>query len=521
MLLLVVVLVAALSGLAWLVWREPAATPTAELCSDAEPVVVGVVPAMTSAMDLAAEALSDADACLAFDVREMSAPAVAAALTGATTDAPGLWVPDSPVWLRQLEAAGISVEVVAPALASTPVTLVSGPSVELPGSWGAAMSSGRLLMRDPFATGAGALTLLAPQAERPETGLSGEQTQALLVPVAQRYGAQAAAGEVEDVALDELGAASTELIPATEQEYLGARRANDVLTLVTPRTGAPLLTYPLVATTDSEETVAVGVDLAAWFGTAEGGAALRSADLRVPDGTPMGEGVGAGAVPLLASANPAAVEGSLRTWRVLSVPSSVLAVFDASGSMDFAAGDATRMELAVAAADTALGVFPGHARIGMWAFSIDQGGPGQDWRELAPMRRLDQAVGGRTHLEVLRAGLPQMLELTEGGTGLYDTTLAAYRRAVESYDPNYFNSVILLTDGANDDPGSISLEDLLEELAAAADPQKPVRIIGVGISGDADLPSLRTIAEATGGSAYLAENPEDILDVFSQALLAR
>ena len=63
-----------------------------------------------------------------------------------------------------------------------------------------------------------------------------------------------------------------------------------------------------------------------------------------------------------------------------------------------------------------------------------------------------------------------MLQLTTGGTGLYDTTLAAYRQPLRDYNPDYYNSVILLTDGADDDPGSVSLTELLKELRSLKDP---------------------------------------------------
>src|SRR3546814_13246184 len=64
-----------------------------------------------------------------------------------------------------------------------------------------------------------------------------------------------------------------------------------------------------------------------------------------------------------------------------------------------------------------------------------------------------------------------------GGTGLYDTTLAAFRSAQKDYDPDYFNAVVLLSDGANDDPGSMRQADLLKALRDEADPERPVRII--------------------------------------------
>lgn len=45
-----------------------------------------------------------------------------------------------------------------------------------------------------------------------------------------------------------------------------------------------------------------------------------------------------------------------------------------------------------------------------------------------------------------------------------------------------------------------------------------MRIITVGISSDANEDVLKQISEATGGSAHIAEQPEDIQDVFIEAL---
>lgn len=158
----------------------------------------------------------------------------------------------------------------------------------------------------------------------------------------------------------------------------------------------------------------------------------------------------------------------------------------------------------------------------MWVFSIDQGGPGQDWRALEPVRRLDDEVpGGPTQRDLLLVRADPMTELTNGGTGLNDTALAAYRQAVQTYDPNYSITMILLTDGANDDPGSISERELISRLKLLVNPQRPVRIIGVAISDDADLPALQRIAQATGGRAYRADTPGDILEVFASEIAKR
>ncbi|HEY0645013.1 MAG TPA: hypothetical protein VGD39_16410, partial [Nocardioides sp.] len=82
-------------------------------------------------------------------------------------------------------------------------------------------------------------------------------------------------------------------------------------------------------------------------------------------------------------------------------------------------------------------------------------------------------------------------------------------------------AVVLMTDGQNEDPGSIRLKQLLDRLRELRDPDRPVRIVGIAISDDADLGALERMGRATGGDAYLAEQPQDILGVFARAVLSR
>lgn len=117
--------------------------------------------------------------------------------------------------------------------------------------------------------------------------------------------------------------------------------------------------------------------------------------------------------------------------------------------------------------------------------------------------------------------MDELAGLTDGGTGLYDTALAAYKEALRSYRPHYSNAVVLLTDGQNEDPGSISLRALLAQLKQLRDPDRPVRLVGIAISGDADLAALKEMSHATGGEAYLAAQPQDVLEVFAKAVLSR
>lgn len=496
--------------------REAAADATG--CDARTTVHVAVVPELVEVVKKAAGAV--AESCRTIEVRAEPAADVVADLQGGAT-APDLWIPDSTVWLARLTGSGVSAQTVSDAVASSPVVLVGGPAAEADPSWTAGLSSGLVSMPDPMASAVGALAMLAPRSEKGVTGSTDEEVRAVLVPMAQAYGERRADGRADDVSLDSVTNASQQLIPATERAYLAARDTDGILTALVPATGAPLLTYPLVAPQGASVPILqAGRQLAAWFTSADGVAALGAEGLRGGDGSPSSAAGGVGPIKPLTTPDAVAVAADLRTWQVTSVPSSVLAVFDASGSTDFKAGHQTRMELAVGVAHTALAIFPDHARIGLWVFSIDQGGHGQDWRTMEPMRRLDATVGGLTQRELLNKRADQMLGLTQGGTGLYDTTLAAYQQAVRDYNPAYSNAVVLLTDGANDDPGSISLDGLLGQLKKLSDPQRPVRVIGIAISKDADFGSLDKIAKATGGQAYYAKDPNDITKVFAEALAA-
>ena len=148
-------------------------------------------------------------------------------------------------------------------------------------------------------------------------------------------------------------------------------------------------------------------------------------------------GSGAGRIAPLPPPPPRSVASRLLSWRTLGVPSSILAVVDASGSMGFSAGDRTRMQLLAEAAGLALDFLPDQDRVGLWVFSIDKGGRRQDWRVLEPTQRLDTAAARPD--ATLRAPGPgqELVGLTEGGTGLYDTALAAYRQGQRDYQKTY------------------------------------------------------------------------------------
>jgi hypothetical protein len=338
------------------------------------------------------------------------------------------------------------------------------------------------------------------------------EAQQMMVPFAQKYGARRARGADETVWPTMFRRLSPRLVVTTERDLrhlLDDRGLRDL----TPDVGSPVLDFPLAVRRDAPPgTLEVARRLRDHLAGDEGTAALQEDGLRP---------VGPAASTYLPVPPAQAAVAAVQSWKVLAIPSSILAVVDASGSMDFDAGTGSRMTLLADAAEIGLSFLPDHARVGLWVFSIDQGGPGRDWRVLEPIRRLDDLRFGRTQRYALREWAGELTGMTDGGTGLYDTALAAYREAVRSYRANYSNAVVLMTDGRNDDETSIGLDQLLARLRDLRDPDRPVRIVGIAISEDADLAALQQMARATGGDAYLAAQPQDILGVFARAVLSR
>jgi Ca-activated chloride channel homolog len=120
--------------------------------------------------------------------------------------------------------------------------------------------------------------------------------------------------------------------------------------------------------------------------------------------------------------------------------------------------------------------------------------------------------------ERLGRALADLSYVRGGGTGLYDTTLAAVRAVRKGWDPERINSVVLLTDGHNDDDHGMSLARLLRTLKQEADPRRPVPVITIGLGEDSDRAALAAISRQTGGSTYAATKASDSYRVFREAM---
>lgn len=533
------VAVAVVALLAWAVLRDdgtaPDATgapgPTGDGCAQELTVPVTTTAEFAPVVVAAADRLADEDPCTTYSVTTSSAADTADQVRGGAVPA-RVWIPDSDVWVERVNADpdGPALTVGRP-LATTPV-LLALPAT-LAGSTGASgplpwreILSGPLRPRiaDPLESTASLLLLHSAHAALAGTP---EGDQLLGAAMIQMSRLVADPDELLRVAGDD--AEDVPAVVATEQQVAQQRAANAVtpLEVVVPAEGAAPLTYSWVPLPGTDNGVGMREALEALEEalTDEAGAeAVRAAGFRAPgdDAGPELPGVPAGTAGTLPQPSAADADAVVTVWRTVAVDMRMLAVIDVSGSMLQPAGDQTRIALAGASAHTAMSVFPLTSQVGLWVFSTDHPG-GTDWTELAPITPLHAETDEGVHRDTLLGATASLADHVRPGadTGLYDTVLAAYRQVQDTYEPGYVNSVVLLTDGVNEDDDGISLDELLAELQSLIDPGRPIPVITVGMGPGADEEVLRLIAAQTGGRSYLARDPADIRTVFVDALTHR
>lgn len=503
----------------------PAGCPTV-----AQATTVAVTSSMADLVKAAAARVSAGNPCTTYAISSADSAATAAQLAGAGRG-PDTWVTDSSAWVDVVRAArpgrlatGAQPIAVSPLALAVPASRPAAKKpVGPPATWKAVLAghSGlTVALPDPERSTAGRLLLLqAPGA----VGTAGPAARVELGKIL--LGWSHAPAVTESALFAALTSRRPSAFPASEQAVTAYSVEHPgVVSAVVPSGGTPAYDYTLVSSADLPATASVGVAaLRKELGSPTTRTALRAAGFRA-DESADGTGV-AGAKTGQVAYSPVVAQTTqtslLKTWRAVKTDARMLALIDTSGSMSEKTGGTTRMALATGAAATAVSILPAATEIGTWTFGIDKGGPGQDWDEVAPIRRLDQVTAGVSQRQALARDLPGIADQVGGGTGLYATVLAAYQKMVKEYQVGRSNSVILLTDGRNEDPGGPTLAQVLSAINAEKDPTRPVIIVTIGMGTDVDTAALDAISSATGGSSYIATNPADITGVFIDAILLR
>lgn len=510
-------------------------------CADSERLVIVADTTIAPALaDIAKDFDASSETCVQTKITAQDSADTSAVLASGSLEADA-WIPDSTVWLDRMAATASSlgqtppeVEVGDPIAASpvvfaAPATKAAEIASE-PVTWSRVLAGALpTILPDPEASSASLAGLLAlrghssPDDPRQFAGAMIELGKSIPASTSAAFGALAAAQQPSVVVTSEAQVAAYNLEEPTE-----------TLVAAYPADGTVLVDYPFVRlpvrTEKGDGAKADGIEGAsktrAHLLTAFAEAARDATERLAADGFRASDGSGALDVPGLAAEGPVGVATELdaaaqleilRAWAVLTLRSRMLAVIDVSGSMEEPAESGLRrIDIFQQAAIGAMEKFSGEVEMGVWVFSTARNGD-LDYEDLSPIAPLADLA----HKQEI-AGIIQSLPARLGGaTGLYDTTLAAVQRVRESYDPEKVNSVLLITDGRNEDENGIDLDTLLAELAKIDDPSKPVPVIMIGFGPDTDLAAMQQIAQATKGAAYSASRPEDLGTVLVDALSQR
>lgn len=496
-------------------------------------VTVWAAPELLPAVESAAGRATDD--CFSYAVVSRTAPTARSALRDGET--PDVWLPSSVAWPQLMAEEGVDLEI-GQTVASSPVLLAGRPQVvaglgelgvtpestfaEVLQSYQAAVATGgsdvAVRLGDPRTDPATMALLTATSDQLGGLDESGSAGRNLLVVLAQT----AVPGEP----VSALASEETLVVPATEQQIGAAAQEDLELEGVSLAGGVGTVTMPFVRVADTGSAAAV--DALEQQLTSEE-AATDLADLQLRAGTdgeaPDVAGVPEGLTVDGEAPDPATTNLLAQTWTLIAPQSRILALIDISGSMEAPVdGDVTRIDLTREAAQTALSVIPQRTAIGVWYFATALDGD-RDYREAVPMRPLNEEVrSGVTQLDAVLSVTEDLdLDILEGDTGLHDSLWAAYQQMQEDYSPEAISSVLLLTDGINDDStGGLSEDEVVERLTEARETgERPVTVVLIGMGPDVDEEALERLAAAAGGEALVLRDPRELPQVFVDIVARR
>lgn len=463
---------------------------------------------------------TESTTCFDYSVTAVPASHVSERITG--EESPDIWVAESQSRIRQVGTSlGRSWTGIGPSIGTSPIVVAGRDLPALP-SWSKILSMPDLRVDPPATSETSNAAVVGALAEMSDGSMTHTELIKTLTGRALRMNDEDGSPDLTAMADDD--AASIALVSERTFTRFSAGDPDSPLTAAVPETGTVTLDYRVASVAPTSRAVVANDAITALADTAKSdeGARIRDDhDIRPPDGSPLSDDRGVGDVTMIDAPDRAFIDNIERKWAALTRPIRSLVVQDVSASMRRTAGDRTRASLLRDASVFGLAQFPENTSLGYWEFSIDRGGKGIPYREVVPIAPITDKTDGVLHRDRLAKAIDSSLADLGGGTGLYDTALAAFKFVYDSYDPAYSNSVILMTDGRNEVAHSVTLAHLVSELNIMKNPARRIPIITIGISDDADAAALQRISEATGGSSFIAHDPKDIGEILLKAVSFR
>ncbi|MFC4604644.1 substrate-binding domain-containing protein [Rhodococcus kronopolitis] len=291
-------------------------------------------------------------------------------------------------------------------------------------------------------------------------------------------------------------------VPATEQQVYRANRTDAALATFTPTGATPVADHPaavLAAGWVDETRSRAAAQFADFLLQPEQAQTLHDQGFRAGDSERAGADAAVPFAPVTTALAPSSGAVSAALTDVVAHPveaRSTTVLLDVSGSMSATEGSDTRLHNTATTLAAQITATPDGSDVGLWTYSRGLDGT-KPYRVLVPTGPLTGPVAGVARRQALETALGSLTPAT--ATSTYASVEAAYRAAVNGYASDRPNSLLLITDGPNDDT-STSARQMLSAVAAAADPDRPVRIDVVTIGPNSDTATLEQLAQQTGGT---------------------
>jgi hypothetical protein len=439
---------------------------------------------------------------------------------------PTVWVPDSSAWLTRVAAVDRNAFADgAKSIASSPVVVAMPEQLATIIGWPA--RSIKPAAMKPLLTAGTGLKLGLAEPRRETASLAGAMvfgdamaTSAADLPALVKV-FRDVVKKPDTMSLLKSFGPKLNAAPASEQAVLAFNSVAPVkLVPVQFEKPEPLLDFPFAIRANiARESAQAAEAFRAALGEAYALEAMarhgfRTVDGAIGSGFPTSAGASGAAVTGTPIADAEKVQRALGLWTAANTASRSLALFDLSSSMvtpmQTNAGAKPRAQVMVEAAQSGLELFTGETELGMWGFAAGH-------KEISPITKLTAKVRGQLE-GVLGSAQPE----ATNSASLYDAMRDAYKEMQDGFDPLRPNIIIVLTDGGDSRAGGARLQQFQIDLQRLADATKPIRVILIGIDvpkGSASETDLKAIAKATGGGYFLLKSPNDIQQIFLQALL--
>jgi hypothetical protein len=289
--------------------------------------------------------------------------------------------------------------------------------------------------------------------------------------------------------------------------------------------GTPFLDYPYVLTTSSPALLQAAKEFELALQQPYAASVIRYDGFRtaggIGDSTPASFGLKSQVLQEAPAATASEAQATLDVWGKLGLGSRDLVLIDVSSAMSQPAGDGqhTLEQELTQTSVLGLALFPDSTQMGEWQMADHVQGD-QPYQQLVDVGPLPAELGLITRRQQLQQ-IDETLHPGHTGLALNNTILAAYKKMLASYQPNYSNAVIVLTSGVDNAPGDMSASALVSQLHTLFNPNRKVEVVAIMLGNSGNFAALKQIAAATGGGAFHITNPAQIGKVFFEAFSQR